>query len=426
MYWFFLVWILLYELLGSTPFLLYFVRWLAGILSGFKPEFAALIFQSLMNLRFLIVIPAVYSILMEVKSGKIKLLFTAMLLIGLFYSILLREQNDTAIFRAMVLIVASYGRDFKKIAKTSLFLTGGVTIFTIAMNLLGVIPEYTLERNGDALVILKEMPFSLERIGVLRHSFGFLGPTNLAGHCCFMILTLIFLRDGILKWYDYVTIGCLTFLNILLVDGRTALITVILAVGGCVINVIRLHFSWKLKGILGKIWQGLLLFSCPIIAGLFLLLSATYNSDPSLWVNRLPFVGTLVGRFAVTKRIMDQLPFSFFGNYYNSFGEESTGLVEYSGNYNFLDSSYARLYLIYGFIGLVLICGMFVLAQYNLRKNEKGFAMFLLAVVFLDCTMEHHLIDPSYNIFLLLPLVGGLGGAAESDLKKRSEADARG
>ena len=65
MYWFFLVFILVYEILGSTPFLYYFTEWYAGLFQNTSPELAAMLYQSMMNLRFLIIIPAIYNIITD-------------------------------------------------------------------------------------------------------------------------------------------------------------------------------------------------------------------------------------------------------------------------------------------------------------------------------------------------------------------------
>ena len=168
MYWIFLVAILLYELLGSTYFLQNFVVWFAGLFKGGSPEFVAMLYQSIVNLRLLIIIPAVYNILVEAETRREQVILSGMLLVGWIYAILMREQNDTYIFRDMAMIVASYGKDYKKIAHVSMWLAGIVMLLTVSSYFLGILPERTLEQDG-----------------MVRHSFGTLGPTNLAGHLFF-------------------------------------------------------------------------------------------------------------------------------------------------------------------------------------------------------------------------------------------------
>ena len=230
MYWFFLVFILVYELLGSTPFLLYFTQWYAGLFQNSSAELAGMLYQSMMNLRFLIIIPAIYNIIVKTESAKEKIFLSALLLLGWYYALRMRDQNDTYIFRDMAMVVASYGKDYKRIAKWSIGLAGGIMAFTVAMNLLGVIPEWNLERDGS-----------------IRHSFGTLGPTNLAGHIGFAIIAYMFIKNGKMKWRAYAVIILLSALNLIFVDGRTAFLSVFLGTVGCLVCIVIEKKHWKIS-----------------------------------------------------------------------------------------------------------------------------------------------------------------------------------
>ena len=91
-----------------------------------------------------------------------------------------------------------------------------------------------------------------------------------------------------------------------------------------------------------------------------------------------------------------------FGRYYENYWVAGN-VYKYTGEYEFLDSSYARILLMYGWVAFVLILGLILWLQFRLYKKKKTFQMFVLAVLSLQFMMEHHILEPAYNIFLLLP-----------------------
>ncbi|MBR6255771.1 MAG: hypothetical protein IKR23_00205 [Lachnospiraceae bacterium] len=410
MYWIFLVLILLYELLGSTPFLAYFASWMSGGMGNISPELAGLIYQSLMNLRFLIIIPAIYNIAVETKNNRERIILSAMLLLGWFYAFYMREQNDTYIFRDMAMIVASYGKDYRKIAKYSMWLAGGVMAFTVFMNLVGVIPEYNLERDG-----------------VIRHSFGTLGPTNLAGHVCFVIVTYVFVKNGDLKWPAYLIILALTVLNLIYVDGRTAFLSVFLVCAGALIYTLFRKKGWTVPEKLLKPWRYLLLASYLIVIAVFMIWVATYSEDPEVFYNKYHVLYSLAGRIQNPNRILGVTGLTLFGKYYDHYWL-SGNVFKNTGEYEFLDSSYARVLIMYGLVAFILIVLLLLWTQYRLFKNKHTFRMYVLAVLSLHFMMEHHLLEPAYNIFLLLPFASldnlqtdPVKAAADKDKKKKTK-----
>ena len=80
--------------------------------------------------------------------------------------------------------------------------------------------------------------------------------------------------------------------------------------------------------------------------------------------------------------------------------------LAFFNEYEFLDSSYARVLLMYGWVAFLLIIGLMVWSQYRLYKRKQTLRMYLLAVLSLHFMMEHHILEPAYNIFLLLPFAG--------------------
>ena len=162
----------------------------------------------------------------------------------------------------------------------------------------------------------------------------------------------------------------------------------------------------------------------PIAAGGFLFLILTCSSDPKIFYNRFHFLESLQGRIINSNRVMGVTGITPFGNYYENYWVAGN-VFKNTGNYEFLDSSYARVLLMYGWVAFVLILGLMILGQYRLMQKKQTFRMYLLAVLALHFTMEHHILEPAYNIFLLLPFasLAGLTGEQSEITKKASGQD---
>ncbi|MBR1471946.1 MAG: hypothetical protein IJ600_09940, partial [Lachnospiraceae bacterium] len=237
----------------------------------------------------------------------------------------------------MAMIVASYGKDYKKIAHVSMWLAGIVMLLTVSSYFLGILPERTLERDG-----------------MVRHSFGTLGPTNLAGHVGFIIMTYFFVKDGKVKWMAYLVVGILSVLNLLFVDGRTSFLSVFLIVVGSLIYQLWQKKKWPVPEPAMKLWKYLLAASFVICAGLFMILVFTYTTNPAVFYNRFHVLESFAGRIGNPNRIMGKTGLSLFGNYYEHYWVAGN-VFKQTGNYEFLDSSYARVILMYGIVAFVLI-----------------------------------------------------------------------
>jgi len=82
---------------------------------------------------------------------------------------------------------------------------------------------------------------------------------------------------------------------------------------------------------------------------------------------------------------------------------ESTN-VERSVEYFYLDSSFIQILLKHGIVVVSTILILATYIQYKAFKAENYIFMFIMSVIALDCTIEHHMMDISYNMIFLLAL----------------------
>ena len=375
---------LIYEVLRTTPFPGY-AETAVGNLLGFSGTQTEALFQGIYNIRLLMLIPALYAVIVEMKKGQERILALAGIGLGLFYSFHLGEWNDHTILMLMLLLVASYKKDFRRIAHYSIAIVSILYILTAVICIFGLIPEYNLERDGK-----------------IRHSLGFYGVTATAAYMCFVVLLLMFLKSGILHWPEYLLIAFVSAVNLWLVDGRIAMVSMIVATVGTVICSICGKKQWKLPDKLMQAFRQIMCFSYLGIGGGYFILVVTYQKERWEELGKLPLLGILESRVAVPHSLMQILPFSFFGNYLEKFANAEKYFYLRGADANFLESSYARLYLIYGLVGLCLGVLIYTVVQWRLMQQKQTFRMFIVTITAVFFSVQKGMLNPGNTIFPLL------------------------
>ena len=387
MYYIFLAILLGYNILGSTTIMNYLYYWFYGALEGMDGDLAGMIVDGVFKLRYLIVIPAIYTIVAEVKEKKTQLLMTGMLVLGWIFAMYWRSTDDMVLFEVMVAAVASYKKDFKKAGYIYVGLAAGIMILAFILCMAGLLPDF-IKMRGD----------------MERHSFGTIYCTDLAAHWCFLILAYIFIKDGMLKIYDYIAIAALSVVNILYLDARNSLIIVVTASAGALVYTYIVKKGIKLPEKPVKAVQWLMVFSFILLAGLYILMNYTYSPEMSAALRAIPGFHSIADRLNTSSNVTRVLPPSLMGRYFIQVGDGMNS-AEKLGFYTFLDDSYISVYVMYGIIGLLMMLALSTGTMYKLKREGHGFRLFLIALVALDCFVEHHWTETGYNIFLILPFI---------------------
>ncbi len=384
-YYIMLVFNLLSHILQKTPMMLFIELLVRKIANGTMTEGQVrLLIDSMINLRLFIVIPAIYTILADMNRKRYQLVSTAFLVLGWFYSLYMREWNDSYIFNLALLIVASYGKDFHKILRYSIRSISVVLVLCMILTSLKILPShYDMVRNGR-----------------VRHAFG-MTPTGFAGYVCFAVLMLVFIKDGCLKWYDYMAIVIVAVLEIILTGGRVAFLCIGLLLGGTFVKHLTEKKKWEVPEGLMKGFRYLLLSVYVLAGGGFMTLVFCYRPEFYDMIKGNGLLESFAGRLEVPNRLTKNLGFSVFGNYYTQYYQAEHSF-NWTGEYNFIDSSYARMYLIYGLIGFVLALALCTMMQWRLLKKNMIFRMYILAIPAVFFLVQRGIIDPDYNVFLLL------------------------
>lgn len=317
-----------------------------------------------------------------------------------------REEDSILILCVMVALCIDY--DYKAILKTAY--RCGVIIVTgvFILSMLGLI-----ENNRG-------------------NSFGFIYRTDYAAHLLFLFLIFCFYYGGNLSWQGELGILFMTIINMLFVGGKTSYICMSIVVFVTYLRhyrrigkvpyqeeskIIKIVFriiyipviivdkiSRKISDInLKKLKATVRIFnkySFIIFAALMIGLTMLYVYVPVKIFDYIPKSNTVRARLRLGILGFEQFSIKLFGN---SIPQRGAGGTEgYIPFYYFLDSSYIRMILQFGLIVFIVLVGLMTLVQFKLYKEKMFYELFLVAIVALDCAMEHHIIDFSYNTFALL------------------------
>lgn len=383
MFYFFFALGFFYEYLTSSMLFIPFQNIILSMLSFFPLPVIEILFYSILNLRYLIIFPAVYTVFFEVKDKRYRMILSTLLIIGWFYALYWRNHIEWPVSAALLVIVASANRDIKKIIKLAIIIGISVISISFILSQTGFLDDLVWQRPGDGMRN--------------RHAFGMNYCTNLASHVMFLIFLYMFLKRGKLKVIEYAVIIMLTAINIIFVDGQISAICAILAAAGCVFTSVVSYKKFTIPAGLLKLWNIFAVSSYMICAVVQFIWALLYRDDPDIWYNRYY---SLENRIYTNYLLLKSFPFSWLGT---DFPQNGLGWIEGAPDYYFwVDCSYTRIYAMYGIIAFVVFMALLTWIVIRLMKKKNYFGMFLMAIIAFDLMIEHHIIEVAYNTFLVL------------------------
>ncbi len=323
-----------------------------------------------------------FGLIFLVNIKKLSLLEGLLLLISLIVAYF--SHNKFLLITAVIILtIKNY--DLKKIFKISfislLSFFAVVTIFSQ----FNIIPDWIFERDD-----------------VIRHSLGFIYPTD-----CFSIYLLIVLLyfAAYKDKYNILYIVLLEVLNVLLfiyTNGRLSfylinitLILMLLLKSNRIKSIIQSIINFKVCKVVIWLFPFILLSS-------FMFVVFSYNQEREF---AYKVDDILSGRVRLTSEAFEEYKVTLFGDKIDWYGWGGYGYNNTLSNnvkyeYNFVDSSYPRILLDYGVIlSMVILCGYSFLLIYFIK--QKDLIMFFVFMIILVWS----LIEPSIaslprNIFI--------------------------
>ena len=278
------------------------------------------------------------------------------------------------------LIVGAKDVDFDKILKV--YLTIGITIMLAAFvaSQMGWIEDlvYITEKRGE------------------RHSFGVIYPTDFAAHVFYLVVAAICFFEDKIKVWKMIPIIALAILVLTMCDARTSFLCMMF-------SVLALLFIKFVKNKIGtRHWLYYMANSLmPILSGLFLLLTHTFNVENELC---LKINDILSYRLYYSAQAIQKYEYTLFGQNIEQKGWGNGFDIYYE--YFFIDDSYIRIALMYGVVLFIVTIAMFSICGIKAIKERRVIIVFAIALVAVHSFMEHHLLELAYNPFIVLCIAG--------------------
>lgn len=297
---------------------------------------------------------------------------------------LARVSMQGYLLELAVLLLGAQGIRFEKIVKTYLAVILPALLLTMGLALGGVIENLVYDRAGRT-----------------RMSFGVAYPTDFCAHVFFLVCCWAWLRERRISWAEIALIVLLAGFCQAFCDARNTVACLLLLAAGLAYVKLRRRLSARRGGEyrMNRVCSALLCAAMPLCAGLIIALSLAYSGTRHETVT-LDLL--LSGRLEIGRRAFDLYPVTLFGQFVEMNGLGNS--LVHTGAYFWLDSSYVNILLRMGAATLLGVLAIFVTGALRQRKLGSWERLGILAVIALQCMIEHHLMEIGHQPFLLMAL----------------------
>ena len=311
------------------------------------------------------------------ENYNLKTIMFSLFLIFSFLVAYVRRSHYEILLDILLLIIGGNGVQLKKIIKVYFWVTLSLLLFTLIASQFGYVENLVYNWKNRRR----------------RIAFGIIYPTDFASHVLYLIWAYIYLRKEKLRYLELIAFLGLGGFVYYFCDARTALICIVLTTVICF--AMKKHQKYSSDSYLKrqKIFAMLITTVCCLT---FLVLTLLYNPENTFmaWVNKL-----LNNRLKYGKQGVLEYGASKFGQYIPMIG--AGGTVEKQADYFFLDSSYIQALLCYGGFVLIAILLIYIVIGWRAGNIGDRYLVMIIAMVSIQCMMEHHMLEYTYNPFTL-------------------------
>jgi len=336
---------------------------------------------------------AVISLLTKFKNKK-ELIIYALLLLFFYIANRLEEQGilSTDIYYTsyhfMCFIIIAKNLDFRKIAKIYLAITSLVVVLTISCSLAGKIPDLIYEETGRSS----------------RHSLGFEYPLVLPSYLLMLSIVYCYLKNGLLRIWEYILLIGMWSVSMFICKALTTSLLFGLLIAGTMLRQILVRKDINKSNLYGKVRNTItyVFKNSYLLMLLIMLLGAVLYVPPITgFLAKIPMIDTFTSRFAFGREgLLNYFP-TVLGRSFPYQGHINTVKPE---DFFVIDSSYYLLIIYFGVIGAPIVLYGLQRSLKMLYSQRKAYALCLVFVFSVLCSMESRMFSISYNLFLLLLL----------------------
>lgn len=311
--------------------------------------------------------------------------------LALSFLVIYKITRDINLPIMAYLVIGAYGVSFRKIISVYTAIGIPLLLFCIAASQTGLVPDLVHNMTGSGRG--------------LRHSFGIIYPTDFAAHVTYLVLGWAWLRSRKLTWAELGAFAFCTWAVYHFCNARAGTVSLLVFTVLCICTKLFEQFvHWdslrpalqKGLSVAGKAIQMLSGHAILLLSLVMLVLTRGYSD--STFLQKMDHLFN--GRLSMGRMALGQYDVPLFGQevIMQGFGYSETKSLGY---YFYIDCSYIKMLVCYGLVVSILIWIAYTLLGHRAVKANEVYLIWVIGVIGLHCTMEHHLIEIAYNPFLL-------------------------
>ena len=311
------------------------------------------------------------------KYGKkiplVLMLITVILFVGL------NTDRNYMMFVTVALVFGAKGLSFNNIVKWYFWTGLCFCIVTIIGNQMGLIKSHDVYL--DALSSRLSFALSSKRL-----SFGYIWSTDFASHCFFILLAYWYIRKAELTVKEMLLFVLGAIIILYYTDAKLG--------AGCILllPIMTLLYRLTLKKT-PKIYATLV-FSIPLFALLAITSTVMYRYSNFTWF----FIDSVIlaGRLRLGNEAIAMYGTPLWGQELRMYGAGTEG--EY---YNFIDSSFIQLIVIYGILYTIFIILTYTFIAYKAYKRKDYVLIIAVLMTGVSGLIAQHFLQICMNPFLI-------------------------
>lgn len=347
------------------------------------------------------VIKILYDIYQE-KKLNINILIIAVLSIIIFLF-----SKNKSIIEITILLISLRKMNYNKLIKLALRVF--IVIFAVIINLslLGLIPDWTYTRGET-----------------IRHSLGFLYPTDCIGIFFSIILMIFYIKKSNITVWEILFLQTVNTFLYKYTDGRMSFILATILLLTMLISKRKIIKKFLYDNEIVQKILSVICYITPItlfiLFNLIVLLYTDRNAF-SIKINNL-----LSGRIEYTYNAYQNYGVPIFGKDIEWMGWGGHGYTDSKDasnfKYNFVDSSYAKMIFDYGILFTMLVILSYTKILVIKNKEKDYWTVITLIYILIWSFIEPYLINFGRNplVLLLIPLIN-LGKNINLNIRKENK-----
>ncbi len=307
-------------------------------------------------------------------------------LAGILYSMSYIFTGYTFLIDTALLMIGAKNIPYRKILKIYIWCGVAVLFSAVLGSMTGCITDLVYNHSRG-----------------YRHSFGVVYATDFAAHLAYMILAIWVAYEGIPGLAMSVVGLALAAVAYFGAYAQCGAIVMVLSAFAMIYVSFSDYQEKKGSNISSflKRAENIFILLIPVCALTMCGLMFFYNSSNPLMAK---INSAISGRLQLAVNARTNYGVKLFGTAFDMVG--AGGSTVGRSGYNFVDSSYCMIFIRYGVVTFLIVLLLMMRTAWLAKKCRDKRLLAAMALVAIHSMIEHHLLEPSYDVFFFIPFAG--------------------